>query len=67
MDSLGMDAASDSILQFQNHPLLKLCKPENDDLLYTGDTTFTLFAQLLDSTLQGDQVIFKYLNVQDMI
>ncbi|KAL8118826.1 nuclear pore complex protein NUP107 [Apium graveolens] len=47
-----IDAASDSILHLGNHSL-KLCKKEDDDLSYSGDATFTLFAQLLDSTLQG--------------
>jgi nuclear pore complex protein Nup107 len=32
---------------------LKLCKHEEDSLADDGDTTFALFASLLDSALQG--------------
>ncbi|KAL1810625.1 hypothetical protein DCAR_0730337 [Daucus carota subsp. sativus] len=55
IDSHGgseIEAASNAVLQFGNHPL-KICKTEDDDLTYSGDAMFAFFAQLLDSTLQG--------------
>ncbi|KAL7204948.1 hypothetical protein ACSBR2_017966 [Camellia fascicularis] len=38
---------------------LKSCKHEDDALLDGGDTTFTLFASLLDSALQGNEELPK--------
>ncbi|GMP40675.1 hypothetical protein CsSME_00011027 [Camellia sinensis var. sinensis] len=46
------DAAADSIRQPGSYSL-KSCKHEDDALSDGGDTTFTLFASLLDSALQG--------------
>ncbi|GMP40750.1 hypothetical protein CsSME_00011078 [Camellia sinensis var. sinensis] len=46
------DAAADSIRRLRSYSL-KSCKHEDDALLDGGDTTFTLFTSLLDSTLQG--------------
>jgi nuclear pore complex protein Nup107 len=51
IDSYGMsdmDAGVDS-LRYS----LKACKHEDESLADGGDTTFTLFASLLDSALQG--------------
>lgn len=51
IDSYGMadmDAGVDP-LRYS----LKSCKHEDDSLADGGDTTFTLFASLLDSALQG--------------
>lgn len=47
-----VDVASDSIRRSGNYSL-KNCKHEDDAFLDGGDTTFTLFAPLLDSALQG--------------
>ncbi|KAL7234895.1 hypothetical protein ACSBR1_018377 [Camellia fascicularis] len=46
------DVAADSIRRPGSYSL-KSCKHEDDALLDGGDTTFTLFASLLDSALQG--------------
>ncbi|GMP40709.1 hypothetical protein CsSME_00011051 [Camellia sinensis var. sinensis] len=50
--SLAGDAAADSIRRPGSYSL-KSCKHEDDALSDGGDTTFTLFASLLDSALQG--------------
>ncbi|KAI8024885.1 Nuclear pore complex protein NUP107 [Camellia lanceoleosa] len=47
-----VDAAADSIRRPGSYSL-KSCKHEDDALSDGGDTTFTLFASLLDSALQG--------------
>ncbi|KAA8541609.1 hypothetical protein F0562_022761 [Nyssa sinensis] len=55
IDSHGMsevDGVADSICRVGSYAL-KACKHEDDALVDGGDTTFTLFASLLDSTLQG--------------
>ncbi|XP_028127587.1 nuclear pore complex protein NUP107-like [Camellia sinensis] len=46
------DAGADSICRPGSYSL-KSCKHEDDALSDGGDTTFTLFASLLDSALQG--------------
>ncbi|GMP40717.1 hypothetical protein CsSME_00011054 [Camellia sinensis var. sinensis] len=46
------DVAADSIHRPGSYSL-KSCKHEDDALSDGGDTTFTLFASLLDSALQG--------------
>ncbi|CAL5321765.1 unnamed protein product [Camellia sinensis] len=51
--SLAGDAAADSIRRPGSYSL-KSCKHEDDALSDGGDTTFTLFASLLDSALQVD-------------
>lgn len=55
IDTYGIsevNVASDSIRRSGNYSL-KNCKHEDDSFLDGGDTTFTLFAPLLDSALQG--------------
>ncbi|XP_022715316.1 nuclear pore complex protein NUP107-like [Durio zibethinus] len=47
-----VDSGVDSIRRLGSHAL-KACKIEEDLLADNGDTTFTLFASLLDSALQG--------------
>lgn len=52
---------TDGILDDDNEELfrrvesqsLKACKIENDELAESGDTTFTMFASLSDSAIQG--------------
>ncbi|CAL5330400.1 unnamed protein product [Camellia sinensis] len=51
--SLAGDAAADSIRRPGSYSL-KSCKHEDDALSDGGDTTFTLFASLLDFALQVD-------------
>ncbi|CAK9179848.1 unnamed protein product [Ilex paraguariensis] len=46
------DVGADSICRAEGYPL-KACKHEDDMSVDSGDTTFTLFASLLDSALQG--------------
>ncbi|KAL7204930.1 hypothetical protein ACSBR2_017949 [Camellia fascicularis] len=52
------DVATDSIRRPGSYSL-KSCKHEDDALLDGGDTTFTLFASLLDSALQGNEELPK--------
>lgn len=40
---------------------LKACKQEEDSLVDSGETTFPLFASLLDSALQGLYLYFLFL------
>ncbi|KAI8026376.1 Nuclear pore complex protein NUP107 [Camellia lanceoleosa] len=49
-----VDAAADSIRRPGSYSL-KSCKHEDDALSDGGDSTFTLFASLLDSALQGNE------------
>lgn len=55
IDSHGIsevDAGIDSVRRVGSHSL-KSCKHEDDLLADAGETTFALFASLLDSALQG--------------
>lgn len=49
---LDPDVGVNSIHQFRSQSL-KACKIEDDLLVDSGETTFSLFASLLDSALQG--------------
>lgn len=52
VDGHDSDFGGDSILRVGTH-LMKACKQEEETLVDGGDTTFSLFASLLDSALQG--------------
>lgn len=52
----GMDAGSDSVRYS-----IKACKTEGETLGDGAETVFTLFASLLDSSLQGNAIIFVYI------
>ncbi|XP_010261755.1 PREDICTED: nuclear pore complex protein NUP107 isoform X1 [Nelumbo nucifera] len=50
----GLSEANDALDSFRQVPsLLKSCKHEDEVLADCGETTFALFASLLDSALQG--------------
>ena len=51
-----MDASFDSVCYS-----LKACKTEGDSLGDGAETIFTLFASLLDSSLQGNASMFIYI------
>lgn len=53
-----LNAGYDSI-QHVTSQSLKSCKHEDEVLVDGGETTFTLFASLLDSALQGWQCAFR--------
>lgn len=59
---LDSDVGVDSIHRFGSQSL-KACKIEDDLLTDSGETTFALFASLLDSALQGawSRIVFKEL------
>ncbi|CAL5381076.1 unnamed protein product [Camellia sinensis] len=62
-----VDAAADSIRRPGSYSL-KSCKHEDDALSDGGDTTFTLFASLLDSALQVDSLcITGLMPIPDLI
>jgi len=52
----GVEAGFDSVRYS-----LKACKTEGDTLGDGADTIFTLFASLLDSSLQGNASMFIYI------